>query len=213
MLITRISKQGTNILAWLAISLFIVAAAMAQADSPEELMRRAEASFNQADIVSAMSWYRKAAEMGHAPAQSRLAYLLDHSEENEEAVKWYGLAAEQGFAEAEFGLARMYASGEGVERDSDRAVELFTRAANQGYSPAIQVLALAYEKGQLGLRVDYDKALLWLNTGANTADPWSIKWLAKAYRRGGLGLRIDPQRADALEKQLSEKHSANPAIR
>ena len=213
MFITRTSKQGASILVRLAISLWLLAAPLVKADSPDELMSRAETAFNRADVISAMSLYRKAAEMGHPPAQSRLAYLLDISESNEEAAKWYGLAAEQGFAEAEFGLAQMYASGEGVERDNERAVELFTRAANQDHAQAIRVLALAYEKGQLGLRVDYDKALLWLNTGVTAGDTWSIKWLSTAYRRGGLGLRIDPQRAEALEKQLSEKHSGKPAVR
>jgi len=195
----------------LAMSLLLLAAAVAWAETPDEYMNKAEQAFNRADIVSAMSWYRKAAEMGHAPAQSRLAYMLDNSEENEAAAKWYQLAVEQQFADAEFGLAQMYARGEGVERDSDRALELFTRAANQGHRRAIQVLALAYEKGQLGLRIDYDKSLVWLNTGVSAGDPWSIKWLAKAYRRGKLGLRIDPQRAQALETQLLSDKVETPA--
>ena len=198
-------KRHTTPLVCLATSLLLLDAAVVWAETPEEFMNKAEVAFNRADIVSAMTWYRRAAEMGYAPAQSRLAYLLDNSEENEEAVKWYRLGAEQGFAEAEFGLAHMYASGEGVERDSDKAVELFTLAANQGHRQAIRVLALAFEKGQLGLRVDYDKSLYWLNVGVDAGDPWSAKWLAKAYRSGRLGLRIDPQRAEALEKQLRDQ--------
>jgi len=207
------SNRHTTPLVCLAISLLLLTAPPVWAETPDELMNKAEASFNQADIISAMGWYRRAAEMGHAPAQSRLAYLLDNAEENEEAVKWYRLAAEQGFTEAEFGLAQMYASGEGIERDSDRAVELFTRAANQGHYQAIHVMALAYEKGGLGLRIDYDKALAWLNTGVDAGDPWSTKWLAKAYRSGRLGLRIDPQRAEALEKKLLISNTEPPASR
>jgi tetratricopeptide (TPR) repeat protein len=207
------SKRNTTPLVCLAISLLLLAASVVRAENPDEFVNKAEAAFDQADIISAMAWYRRAAEMGHAPSQSRLAYLLDNAEENEEAVKWYRLAAEQGFAEAEFGLAQMYASGEGIERDSDKAVELFTRAANRGHYQAIHVLALAYEKGQLGLRIDYDKALTWLNTGVDAGDPWAIKWLAQAYRRGKLGLRIDPQRAEALEKQLLNDNTSTPAER
>jgi len=197
----------------LAISLLLLTAPLVWAETPDEFVNKAEAAFNQADIVSAMAWYRRAAEMGHAPAQSRLAYLLDNAEQNEAASEWYQLAAEQGFAEAEFGLGTMYASGEGVERDSDKAVELFTRAANQEYTQAIRVLVLAYEKGQLGLRIDYDKSLAWLNAGVDAGDPWSIKWLAKAYRSGRLGLRIDQQRAEALEKKLLISNTEPPASR
>jgi len=207
------SNRHTTPIVCLAISLLLLTAPVVWAETPDDFVNKAEQAFNQADIVSAMAWYRRAAGMGHAPAQSRLAYLLDNAEQNEEAAKWYQLAAEQGFAEAEFGLGTMYAGGEGVERDSEKAVELFTRAANQGYLRAIHVMALAYEKGGLGLRIDYDKALAWLNTGVNAGDPWSIKWLAKAYRSGRLGLRIDPQRAEALEKKLLISNTEPPASR
>ena len=207
------AKPSGNLFVYLAMSLLLLNVPVTWADTPDEFMNKAEQAFNRADIVSAMSWYRKAAEMGYAPAQSRLAYLLDNSEENEAAAKWYRLAAEQQFADAEFGLAQLYASGEGVERNSDLAVELFTRAAEQGHLQAIHVMALAYEKGQLGRRIDYDKALAWLNAGVKAGDPWSIKWLAKAYRKGGLGLRIDPERAQALEEQLLMSNTATPAAR
>lgn len=214
MLTAMKSKRTGKPLACRALSLLLLAAAVAWADdTPDEHMHKAQKAFEQADLISAMSWYRKAAEMGHAPAQSRLAYLLDNAEENEEAVKWYRLAVEQQSAEAEFGLANMYASGEGVERDSEQAVELFTRAANQGHRQAIHVLALAYERGQLGRRIDYDKALAWLNAGVAAGDPWSIKRLAKAYRTGALGLRFNPERSQALEKQLPVTGQEPPASR
>ena len=56
--------------------------------APEEYIKLAEHAFDQSDIVSAMRYYRKAAEAGYAPAMSRLAYLLDKSEEDEEAITW-----------------------------------------------------------------------------------------------------------------------------
>ena len=171
-------------------------------ETAESYMTKAQEAFDRSDIVASMSWYRKAAELGHAPAQARLAYLLDNTELNEEAVAWYRLAAEQGDAEGEFGLAQMYASGEGVEKDNVQAVELFTRAANQGHRQSIQVLAAAYEQGGLGLQVSYDKAVTWLNVGVEAGDPWAVKRLAKAYRIGELGLRYDPEQAQALEQKL-----------
>ena len=63
-------------------------------------------------------------------------------------------------------------------------------------------MASAYEKGELGLRIDYELAREWLEQGMQLNDYWSIKRLAKAYGNGELGLRIDRQKAAQLEQQL-----------
>lgn len=173
------------------------------AETPQEYVAKAEQAFDESDIVGAMSYYRKAAEAGYAPAQSRLAYLLDISEENEEAVTWYQKAVAQGDAEAEHGLAGMYASGDGIAQNSAEALRLFTSSASKAYPPAIRVMAAAYEKGGIGLRIDYELAREWLEKGVQLNDNWSIKRLAQAYDNGELGLRIDRQKAAQLEQQLA----------
>lgn len=173
-------------------------------ETPETLMHKAQDAFDQADIVTAMSFYREAAEAGHAPAQTRLAYLLDNSEENEEAVAWYRRAAELGDAEGMSGLANMYAAGEGTTKDLPAAVQWYTLAAQQGHAPAIRALAIAYETGQLGLAISYAQAISWLQAGVDAADSWSIMRLARAWRRGELGLRIDREQAADLESRMPE---------
>ena len=175
----------------------------ASAETPEEYAAMAEEAFNNADIVSAISNYRKAAEAGYIPAQLRLAFLLDYSEENEEAIKWYRLAAARGEAQAELGLARMYASGDGLEKNLEEARRLLTSSASKGYARAMVVLAKAYEKGELGFRPDYEQARAWLEKGIAQNDPASIKRMATAYTNGELGLRIDRQKAKQLEQQLA----------
>ena len=176
-----------------AIMLALLCVMQARAETPQEYVVKAEKAFDESDIVSAMTYYRKAAEAGYVPAQTRLAYLLDTSEENEEAVKWYQQAAATGDAEAEYGLAGMYAAGDG----------LFTLSANKGHKPAIHVMAVACEKGELGLRIDYETAREWLEKGVQLNDYWSIGRLAQAYSNGELGLRIDRQKAAQLEQQLA----------
>ena len=173
------------------------------AETPQSYVAKAEQAFDESDIVGAMSYYRKAAEAGYAPAQSRLAYLLDKSERNEEAVKWYQKAVEQGDAEAEHGLAGMYVSADGIAQNSAEALRLFRSSANKAYPPAIRVMAAAYEKGGIGLRIDYELAREWLEKGVQLNDYWSIKRLAQAYANGELGLRIDRQKAAQLEQQLA----------
>lgn len=181
---------------------FLAATPHALAETPEEYVMLAEQAFDRSDIVGAMSNYRKAAEAGYAPAQNRLAYLLDKSEENEEAVEWYQKAVAQENPEAQFGLAGLYAIGEGIEQDTEKAYQLFTESAENMYAPAIRVLALAFEQGQLGQRIDFEQSQYWLQRGQLINDYWSIKRLANAYKKGELGLRINPKKAKDLEQQL-----------
>ena len=151
--------------------LALLPVACAFAESVEDYFAEAEKAFDQSDIVNAMANYRKAAEAGYVPAQNRLAYLLNISEQNEEALEWYRKAAAAGDAEAEFNLAGMYAEGDGTAKDTLQAITLFTSSANQGYAPAIHVMAAAYEEGEMGLRIDYDPM------GAAVADFDGDGWL------------------------------------
>ena len=185
------------------VLLWLLAPAAVATDTADTYIEQAEIAFDRADIVGSMRWYRKAAELGDVTAQTRLAYLLDNSEANAEAVEWYRKAAEQGHAEAQFGLAHMIASGEGVAQDNQQALDWFSQAARQGYHPAIRVLVLVNEKGQLGLAINYAQAVSWLNAGAAANDNWSIQRLAQAYRRGELGLKIDREQSALLEARLT----------
>ena len=180
-------------------------AVAAEPTSPQVLMERGKQAESIHDIVTALRWYRKAAELGYAPAQARLGYILDDSEEDEEAVAWYRRAAAQGLPEAQYGLGKMYLSGEGVPANPDKARELFEQAARQGHVGAIQALAAAYEKGGLGLAPDYEACRRWLEAGIDAGDPWSARRLARAYRRGELGLPVDLDRAKALEVQARKQ--------
>ena len=71
--------------------------------------------------AEAVSWYRKAAEQGHAEAQCELGFMYINGEgvpENDaEAVSWYRKAAEQGHAEAQYELGLMYYHGADVPQD------------------------------------------------------------------------------------------------
>ena len=192
-----------NILSILAGLFALLPLTCIAAESIEDYVARAEKAFDESDIVNAMTYYRKAAEAGFGPAQNRLAYLLNISEENEEALEWYRKAAATGSAEAEFYLAGMYAEGDGTAKDSGEALRLFNASANKGYAPAVRVMAAAYEEGEMGLRVDYEAVREWLNKGVELNDSWSMKRLAKAHANGELGLRIDRQKAEQLEQRLA----------
>jgi uncharacterized protein len=128
---------------------------------PQEDTEQAEKEFARGDLVTSMSLWRTAAEQGYAPAQVRLAAILDKAEQDVEAVEWYQKAAAQGSAAGEYGLGTMYASGEGVKKDLEKAHSFILRAAEKSYLPAIKAIMEAYRSGGLGLAADPVQAKIW----------------------------------------------------
>lgn len=147
------------------------------------------------DMIGALNHYHAAAEAGLAPAQAKLGYIYDQSNDDEKAVHWYREAAMQQNPDGEFGLGEMYAKGEGVEQDFEAAVEMFMRAAVGGHAQARRVLANAYEHGALDREISEAEALRWLMLAANSGDTNAMKRIASLYRDGGLGVKPDPAEA------------------
>ncbi len=86
-------------------------------------------------------WLRKAAELGHAAAQSDMgSYLICGvalKRDPFEAEKWFRIAAEQGYVNAQFNLGMMLKDGDGVPRNYKEAAEWFKRASIEEDSEAI----------------------------------------------------------------------------
>ena len=51
-------------------------------------------------------------------------------------MQWFRRAADQKHARGQLGLGECYASGEGVEKDTNEAVTWYRRAADQGNATA-----------------------------------------------------------------------------
>lgn len=154
------------------------------------------------DVRNAISILRKPAEAGHAPAQVLLGEIFDMAELNEEAVDYFRRAADQGSPEGAFGLGGMFATGEGVPRDLAAARALITRAAEAGHKHAVQVVAIAYMQGGLGIVAserESPEALRWIERAAALDSVPAIDRLAVAFRQGQLGLATDAKKAEALE--------------
>jgi len=131
--------------------------------------------------VDALTWLRRAAERGYAPAQFRLGVSLAGGDTLEnikaslagkpqpqgsvQAVYWYRKAAEQGLNEAAFNVGSMYAHGEGVPRDYAEAARWYRKAAEQGLKEAQYNLGLMYSNGD-GLPQDYAEAAKWYRKAA-----------------------------------------------
>lgn len=112
------------------------------------------------DVDKAIEMLKKAAELGSGDAMMSLGdhyyYHLPIDEKDfVEAVRWYQAGADIDHARSCDALATMYAYGFGVDADTQKADELYERAASLGYSYALIRLGIMYERNGL----DYAKAL------------------------------------------------------
>lgn len=88
------------------------------------------------DAARAAYWYERAAERGHAPAQTMLGYLYYQGEgvdqDYAKALEWYKEAALQGHPGSQASLGYLYGEGHGVERNLRQAYAWSTLAAENG---------------------------------------------------------------------------------
>ncbi len=129
--------------------------------TPEEDHAQGQREFQRGDLMSSMTFSRKAAQAGYAPSQAWMGDILDKAEEDVEAVTWYQKAADQGNADGEFGLGQMYMKGEGVKKDEEQGRRYTERAAAKNHVEAVKVMMSAYRQGSMGLPMDHAQADAW----------------------------------------------------
>lgn len=192
-----------NILS-LAFIMTLSVFASAQNQSATELGEQGLRAYEIGDLVLGMTLMQQAAEQGYVPAQAKLGYIFDKSEDNDLSVQWYRRAAEAGDAAGQLGLSGMYARGEGVEQSDAEALVLLRTSVEQRYPPALRVYAAALENGDLGLADTDDMALGLYRDAANGGDRIAITRLVYANRNGELGLAVDPEQAEEWEQKLND---------
>ena len=139
--------------------------------------------FNEHGSLSKIAsfWYKKAADLGYAPAQFSLGRLIYEREippyhaksENQEAFTWFEKASKQGDCGALHAIGRMYEDGHiEVKRGEDRyelSAKWYLKAAEQG-NPASQVnYVRMIMENQISLPDGKDKfevAGFWLSQAA-----------------------------------------------
>lgn len=104
------------------------------------------------DRSSTRKWFTLAAEQGHAAAAKALVDVfvedLFGAKKSEEARKVFLRAAELGYAPAQYQLGQMHRHGNGgLTKNEAEAIKWSRLAADQGYLPAIDYLALAHLQG------------------------------------------------------------------
>ena len=150
-----------------------------------------EAYHRYQDVVGAMRLYRSLAEQGYPKAQTRLGYILDLGEEDQQAILWYQKAAEQDEPEAQFYLGQ-HLLGDSNE-DMKNTEKWWIQSAEQGYVPAMLALGSLYLERQKNRQVD---ATSWLQEAAQSGSLQAAERLVEIYRQGLFSIAVDNDKAD-----------------
>ena len=164
-------------------------------DAQSELGGRYEAGRDgvERDYGEAVSWYRRAAEQGHAAAQAYLGFMYSTGrgvgQDDREAVRWYRRSADQGHPLGQNNLGVRYRDGRGVSRDYEEAVRWFQRSADQGHTLGQVNLGIMYRDGR-GVSQDDEAAVRWLRRAAEQGSAGGQVSLGWMYEQGR-GVRRD----------------------
>jgi localization factor PodJL len=148
---------------------------------------------------------KKAANLGHAPAQFYLAKLYETggaglSKDLVEARRWTERAAENGDASAMHNLGLYYYEGEAGPLDAAKAAQWFLKAASQGVTDSQFNLAMLYAKGY-GVPQNPAEAYKWYLIAASGGDN-GAKAAAQAIRG-----QLTPEAQSAAERSAAAFHA------
>ena len=146
----------------------------------------------------AVKWWEKAAMQGSADDKDKAIMEFDgvfingfykKAEKKNNDEKY----CEQGDADAQFNLGLCYYIGEGVDKDLEKAVYWYSKAAEQGRASAQFNLGICYENGE-GVDKDLEKAVYWYTKAAEQGDADAQGNLGLCYENGE-GVTKDHEKA------------------
>ncbi|KAG5635424.1 hypothetical protein H0H81_011314 [Sphagnurus paluster] len=146
----------------------------------------------------AAAFYRKAASLGDTPAMYKLGMillggLLGEQKNPREAINWLKRAAEQAdvdnpHALHELALLHEVPNSTLVPYDPAYARNLFTQAAQLGYTPSQFKLGQCFEYGSLTCPVDPRRSIAWYTKAAEKGDSEAELALSGWYLTGSEGV-------------------------
>lgn len=195
----------------LFVGLFLAAVpAAAQMPSDREAVEFQEglAAYEAGDAERAFEVWSDAAAQGDGLAQYGLGKLYETGlsgfpADLALAVEWYQKSADQGVPAALNNLARLFADGRGVARDTERAVLLWAQAAQLGHPHAQYNLGVALFRGEWIAR-DQAAAVDWFLQSAAGGLPEAQFAAGQVYERG-IHRDADRQRALQWYRQAAEQ--------
>ena len=175
------------------------------------------------DLVKALYWMRKAADLENADAMYSLGKCYDdgHGVEEDEtkANEWYERAVaryrvlaeserDSEASEAMCHLGYLYARGEGVDQDQTKMIEWLERANEFGHAIASDILGHCYNYG-IGVEknapkavelyiqaLELDEDILWDDPADLGSESQRVQWnLGQIYEHGKPGVAVNKTEA------------------
>eukprot|EP00753_Platysulcus_tardus_P010887 PLAT3130.2.p1 GENE.PLAT3130.2~~PLAT3130.2.p1 ORF type:complete len:1075 (-),score=412.43 PLAT3130.2:1698-4922(-) len=144
------------------------------------------------DQAAAYDYFRRAADMGHPPAQTAVGNLLLKGEgvaqNSTAALEWYEKAAETGQVRALNGLGFAYYFGNGVPQNYTTALHYFDRSAALGDNDARTNAAVCYLLGR-GTQRNTTRARMLFEQAASDDHMDALLELAAMYNAAVDGSR------------------------
>lgn len=169
------------------------------------------------DRNKALVLWRKAADEEHPASMGLLgrAYMegkMGFDKDEASGLVLLEKAANGGNTPSSVYLGNIYARGEGVAQDMQRAMKWYEQAASVGDAHAQYIAGLAYLEGS-GVPVDEGKAFNWLRLAAGQDHVNAMLMLSVCYSTGK-GTRQDADMAEVWKKkalQLNEERESGHA--
>jgi TPR repeat protein len=166
------------------------------------------------DQLDGVVWLRASAQQGHKYAINKLAEALQSGRgpevEKNEALIWLQKGASLGMADCQSSLGIAYIKGEIMDRDEEKAHNLFHLASLQGDSWGTYLLALTYENGH-GTAKDLVQAFKCFKMSAEKGELKAAHKLGLAYL-WAVGVEEDvPAAATWLKTAASAGHADSQA--
>ena len=165
----------------IAIKWFTEAANQNDTRSMESL---ANIYYSQNNEKESFKWLEKIDEYNHSnhalEMGKRFYYGVSNWEVNhnyEKAIYWYSIAAESGNNEAICELANCYSDGKGVQKDVNKALELYKKAASNGYGFACVSIGGLFKYGDLG--PNYEEALKWYKKAVEMGEDYAQEYVTE----------------------------------
>ncbi|MBT3724012.1 MAG: sel1 repeat family protein [Gammaproteobacteria bacterium] len=122
------------------------------------------------DWDTALKEWLPLAEKGNADVQVRVGLYYNFGYGGGKinylaAVNWYQRAVKNGNVAAKFWLGTMLEKGHGIDKDLEKAFDLYTESANKGFNLAQHHLGSLYDTGKI-VELDKKKAFSWFMKAA-----------------------------------------------
>ena len=152
-------------------------------------------AFNQRQYAEARKELADPASQGQGEAMAIMGEMLMRGlggERNELKARDYIVQAhDKGEVMATYALGRMYLTGNLVNKDEAKGIELIRDAAQKLHAPAQSLLGALIANGLNGFQKDDAIALSWFKVAAEQKDPLGMYWMGTFSERGTGGIAAD----------------------